>query len=320
LLEAAALVQLGSDLCPQPAATWKWRIPSQWLALEMLAGPAGCAAAPEQLWSLRGRGYWNTVPKFSEAPPMPSQEWRNVNGLRWGQLTWCFQRAREAAPDRPAPLRYLYDSFRARRMFDAQAVAGRQLIELGSATSRHRAETTTLEGAMQGLATLRDAPGEVSADVVVALIERGYAATATELVEARSLDVTHWQWRDVDRLAAAWMHLGHPEQARALWQNFASPPAETTRLSRIADTYWVELDNRQAEELYRAALSADPTHSDSLWGLTALLAERGEWAEAHDVGRVAVHAQLSPDAETELKAMVAMIDSAAGDRDQRGEP
>ncbi len=245
--------------------------------------------------ALRGRCYWNMVTDFSVAPPRPAEGWHNGTGLRWAQATWQFQQALRLEPRHATSLRGLYDTWRARRMVDAQRTAGLQLLTLEGIGEQQRQEIEKLDQALRPLDRLQHEGHGATRALVDDLIRQGLAATAAEWTLSSKANVSDWDWRIVDCLAAAWMHLGRPELARALWQQAERAPAEAERFSRLGDTWRVEGEATKAEQYYRKALKVDPKHGDALWALAMLYAEQGLAAKTRSACQAALEWDL-PDA------------------------
>jgi hypothetical protein len=318
LVEAEALARLGTDLCRWPATTWSWRMPAQWVALDRLGQTGKLRTNEADIWALRGRCYWNLVTSFATAPPRPGDTWHNGPGMRWAQATWCFQQALRLDPRHAASLGNLYDTWRARRMPEAQLTTGRQLRALGTIGAR---QTQEIEGLEQRLATLNrlDLGSAAPAQKTVRdLVGAGVAATAAEWAERSGANTADWDWQLVDQLAATWMHLGRPEAARALWEVSNRAPSPAARLSRLADTWWVEGNFTKAEQGYRAAIEAESAHPDSRWALAMLYADRGAAAETRLACTEALKCDLPGPQRDEMHAILTMVMQGEGPLDTRG--
>lgn len=305
-LEGRALIRLGSELCPWPSAAWSWRIPAQWLALDRLALASSSTTRADDM-ALYGRCYWNMVPDFGVAPPRPAEGWHNGTGLRWAQATWRFQQALRLEPQHAASLRSLYDVWRARRMIDAQRTAGLQLLAPEGVGPQQRQEIEKLEQALRPLDRLRLEGHAATQDVVGDLIRQGLAATAAEWARSSNASVSRWEWRILDCLAAAWMHLGRPELARTLWQEAEGAPSEAERFSRLGDTWWVQGELAKAEQYYRRALETNRKYADAHWALAMLYAEQGRAAETRAACRAALETDLPEARDQELRAILSIV-------------
>jgi tetratricopeptide (TPR) repeat protein len=309
LIEAHALARLGSFLRRSPGVTWSWRVPTQWLALDRLKDADREGEYAADTWTLCGQCYLNLVPSFATAPPRAGETWQNGAGLRWAQATRCFQQALQRDSRKVASLRPLYDAFRARRMLEAQHAAGQQLIALDAADSQQRQEIDKLRLGLAPLDRLSLDSVAPSESGVRELVAGGLGATAAEWVRRSGTSAGDWDWEIVDRLAAVWMHLGRPDSARALWQSSTRAPSEADRLSRLADTWWVEGDLAQAEQGYRAALASDPQHGDSLWALAMLYAEQGVADKTRSACLAALEIDLPRPRQDELRELLKMVSS-----------
>jgi hypothetical protein len=307
LLEGESLVALGSELCRWPAVTWSWRVPSQWLALDRLDQITRSQRPEQDVWALRGRCYWNLVASFATAPPRAGDTWHNGASMRWAQATWCFQQALQHDARHATSLSNLYDTWRARRMPEAQLTAGRHLRALGVLGARQAQEIAALEQALATLNRLDVGSVQPAQQAVRDLVEGGFCATAADWVQRSGATTNEWDWQLVDQLAATWMQLGRPEVARALWEASDRAPSSAARLSRVADTWWVEGDLAKAERDYRAAIEADSGHPDSRWALAMLYADQGAAVQARLACIEALECDLADPQREELRAVLAML-------------
>jgi tetratricopeptide (TPR) repeat protein len=192
-------------------------------------------------------------------------------------------------------------------MPDAVFAVGQQLAALSALVPAQRRELAELERALSDVQSVKALPKEMLGDAIDTLISRGWAATASELTKTRDIDRDAWDWQRVDRLAAAWMHLGMPQEARNAWQAARSVPSEAERLARVADSYLVEQELARAEDLYRQALQSNPRLTEAWWALATMYAQQGiagATLEACDHG---LECDLTPAQRlvlTELRSMV----------------
>jgi tetratricopeptide (TPR) repeat protein len=308
--EARALVKLASDLRQDRAATWRWRIPMLLHALDRLDRAQRQESVLEEVWTLRGQCHWNLVYDLSLRPPSAKDGWHSSAALPWAQSTWCLRQALEHNGEHLPAWRSLYDSWRARSLPDAMLAVGQQLAALSALVPAQRRELTEIERATTDLGSVQELPDEVLGHAVDALITRGCAATACELIKIRDVDCAAWNWQRVDCLAAAWMHLGIPKEARELWQAARSAPSEAERVARIADSYLVEQEFERAEGLYQQALQSNPRLTAAWWGLATIYAQRGIASATLDACDHGLACDLTPVDRfvlTELKSMVASI-------------
>jgi tetratricopeptide (TPR) repeat protein len=86
-------------------------------------------------------------------------------------------------------------------------------------------------------------------------------------------------WATSDRAAMTLLHLGHPAEARQIWERASEPPSPAVRQSRIATAALVSQDFRAAREGYESALKLDPKLGQAWFGLALLHAQLGEAGE-----------------------------------------
>lgn len=290
LYEAKWLTKVGGHLRRWKEVTWSFRIPVLLHALDRLdlaqEGRAEERTAQErtsldeQIWTFRGQCLWNLVPDLSRPPPSSAEGWSAPSSLLWAQSTWCLRQALLRSPGYVPAVRSLYDSWRARRMLDAQIAAGEQLRKLDALLPQQQEELAALAPMVAGLAPGDVLPDSDIAALVASMIERGAGATAAELVRVRKVDVADWDWPLVDRLAAVWMHLGEPGEARKLWNVCQNAPSEAVKLSRLADAALVERQFDLARNLYRQAVEHDPKLAEAWCGLAMMSAQQGDADEA----------------------------------------
>src|SRR5262249_32650333 len=142
-----------------------------------------------------------------------------------------------------------------------------QLVALSALVPAQRGELAEIERVLADAQAVKELPDEMLGEAINTLISRGFAATASEMSKVRDIDFTAWNWQWVDRLAAAWMHLGVPNEARNVWQAAQSVPSEAERLARVADSYLVEQEFARAEDLYRQAIQREARLAAAWYGL-----------------------------------------------------
>ena len=129
LAEAAALIKLGSALGRRPptASSWALRFSLMLTACDRLrqglaAGSRGGlqTGATAGLWNLIGHCSWSMVPDLSVPPARPDQPWDPARGLLMAQATFSYRRSLQIDPHGASALASLHDSFKARRMADAE--------------------------------------------------------------------------------------------------------------------------------------------------------------------------------------------------------
>jgi tetratricopeptide (TPR) repeat protein len=95
-------------------------------------------------------------------------------------------------------------------------------------------------------------------------------------------------WAAAERVAAAYLHLGQPAEARRTWRDAAGPPSEALRSARVADADLAAWDFAAAEAGYRRAVARDPDLADAWVGLALTALETGSAAVAREAARSAL--------------------------------
>jgi tetratricopeptide (TPR) repeat protein len=193
-------------------------------------------------------------------------------------------------------------------MPDAQLVVGRQLRELSALGGQQQAELIRLERQVASLISASGIAHKASERAVDFLTSRHCAATAGEFVMHQQVELRTWDWQRLDRLAAAWMHVGEPAQARELWNAASQAGFEAERLARLADSYLVERQFERAENLYGQALERDPRLVAARWALAMLHIQRGDATSAHRACQAALDCDPPPELQATLAAFKAMLE------------
>jgi tetratricopeptide (TPR) repeat protein len=100
-------------------------------------------------------------------------------------------------------------------------------------------------------------------------------------------------WKDADRLAATYMHLGNPEAARRIWREAPNPPSPAVRWTRMAGADLGAFDAVNAEARCRQALNLDPRLGEAWYVLSVALFEAGHGADALESCRESVKRELT---------------------------
>jgi Flp pilus assembly protein TadD len=99
------------------------------------------------------------------------------------------------------------------------------------------------------------------------------------------------------------MLVGRPALARQIWLKAKDPPSEAVRVSRLADTFWVEQDYEEAVRLYREARRHDPRRAEPSQALAWLYAERGQAEAALGACRDALSLPLADPQRDEIQSL-----------------
>jgi len=100
-------------------------------------------------------------------------------------------------------------------------------------------------------------------------------------------------WRDADRIAATFLHLGNPQAARRVWGDAADPPSAALRLTRMAGADVAALDATAAEARCRQALSLDPRLGEAWYLLAVTRLDAGDVDGALDACRESLQRELT---------------------------
>jgi tetratricopeptide (TPR) repeat protein len=274
--ELRALSNLGTTLRDHPDANWTWRVPALLAGLDRGARALAEESRRAATWTLLGNCYWDLTPDLGERPLTPADDWDPAGGLARAQATYCYLRALDLAPNDASTLQALYRLFGLRRMADAQLAVGERLAAWPRRFPKEAAELRQLRAALAA-AEAGGRPGglEVSA-AVGELLRAGRPEAAVRRAEAADPGrAVAWSWPLADRLAAAYLHLGRPGEARRTWGQATAPPSEALRKCRLASTYWMERNFDEAARLYREALADDPGCAEACWGLAVLYTQLG---------------------------------------------
>lgn len=314
--ETRALSNLGSALRRFPNATWKWRIPVLFNALDRAS--LALAEDPKRAatWTLLGNCHWNLIPDLTTPPPKPEATWDPFTSLPWAQLTFCHRQAVQLAPEDASALRFLYDAYRVRGMADAQLeIGGRLLSHPRVAADLAKVLHVQLQELRRVLGPPVQVKGHIGLNLlpeVVQLSDRRPETAVRLIEEAESRSSLEWTWPLAEAVACTLMHLGRPADARKVWQKATLlpsdiQPSESLLQCRLGDTYLVERDFENAGRCYRAAFAADPKRTEACWGLVMLNIQQGQAAPALRACRQALTLPLTDRTRTELKTLEKLL-------------
>jgi tetratricopeptide (TPR) repeat protein len=203
-------------------------------------------------------------------------------------------------PENPGVLASLYESFQSRRMRDAQqtVVAQMRRVRFG------------VRGAAEMQADFRTDPAATIdlADAIAQALAQGRPEAAVRMfLDAEKTRVIP-RWAASDSVAIALVHLGHPEQARGVWERAADAPSTALRRCRLASAALAALDFATAEAEYRAALKHDPRFGEAWFGLALLYTQRGDAPQAFAAARSGLEpgSTLSPPQRRFLEGIQAL--------------
>ena len=187
------------------------------------------------------------------------------------QATFSYRRSLELDPRGASALASLRDSFKARRMSDAQRAASERLLLLkpvrpGSvdATRAGKSERSQApDGGAEPLPAWENGPDLARA--VDSLIDNGLPEAAVRLFAEGVSHGIAPSWPVGDRVAATLLHLGRPAEAAELWERLA-PPSRALQLARVATASLAMFDFETASRTYRSALEIDPNLPEAWFG------------------------------------------------------
>ncbi len=241
-----------------------------------------------EAWSVLG-DCQHQVPAAAK-PAALTDDWDAARVLPWAAATYCRRHGCEKAPNEAALLYVLYESFRARQMWDAQLKVWDQLQTLGRGTAQ-QAEIAKLRQHVD--AANRQIAGRQGSlpDAITSRLKAGLPEAAVQLAEqAQRQQAVTWDEATADRLAAAYLQLGRPTEARRIWEH--SAVSSTGRLCRLAGTYWTEQDLDAAIRLYQQALKQDARCAEACWALAVIHTQQGQARPALEACRKGL--ELSP--------------------------
>ncbi len=328
LAEAGALIRLGSTIGRRPGSRWDLRFSLMLLACDRLrqgiasgfGGDAGLGATTAGLWNSLGHCSWNMSPNLKVPPAGPDEPWDPARGLLMAQATFSYRRSLEIDPRGTSALAALHDSFKARRMADAQraAIAGLRRLEQArpSPADEARAGANEQSQSQDGRDVRSPAPLSEPelARAVSSLIEKGQPEAAVRLFAEGVRQGLQPSWPVIDRVAATLLQLGRPIEARELWERAASPPSRAGQLARVATAALAAFDFEIALQTYRSALDLDPNLAEAWFGVALLRTQQGDAAAALTAARKGLKQNLTPAQKAFLAAIEALVAPYAEDK------
>jgi tetratricopeptide (TPR) repeat protein len=304
--EAQGLYNLSKEL-PGPAETiGQKRLPFLLMAIER--SHAALSEEPDRAntWFVLGGCYWYLNPDLHSRAPDPDSEWVLEEAIYWAKASYALQRAIRAEPRHQFARRALFDSYMARRMFDAAAEAGEAWLRLDRfATPREREQIGELADAAEKLGVPAPDAGRIP-EQVFDLLRENRPAAAARLVE-QAQDASNWIWPFADRVASLYMHLGRPVEARRVWDHARECPSEALRKARLAATHWVEGDLEGAAHLFHLAAEVDPKRVEAWWGLAMVRAQQGNAVAARDACRAGLLGVANPRQRADLETLLKLV-------------
>ncbi len=300
--EAVALYQLAVALPSETAQSRRTAI------LLAALGRVGLALHNEPKsatpWAVLGDCHQMVL--TASTPPSLTDPWDPSLIVPWAEATWCYEKARQRAPDDASVLVRLYHAFRERRMLDAELAVGERLRQVGGTSREQEAQIAEVSRLLAEVKRQSGAPEETPA-AVLSLIRSYQPLAGVRLAQRmeRRQAVT-WSWPDADTLAMTYLQLGQPEKARHVWEH-ASATSEADRLCRLASTFWVERDFDAAIQRYTRALAMDPKRAEAWWALAMIHTQRGQADAALQACHKGLALQPSEQQRTSLQQLEELL-------------
>lgn len=303
--ELKALFNLAASLPRTPDVMRRWRVPVLLHALDRAGRALDEEPARPEGWVLLGNCHWDLSPALQTRPPTPAEGWAAEAALYWAQATYCHRRALECQPDHVPAWRYLYQSYGARGMADAQLAAGEEVLRLDPRATGPLHEQVRALRQTVGSRPLYPVSADQLASALARLLAEGRPAAA-----ARALDqsaAAGWPWPLAEQAAGLYMHLGRPADARRVWRQASDCPSPALRQCRLAYTYWVERDFGAARECLRQARAADPRLGEACWASALFHAQLGEADTTLEACRAGLQRSLNERQRADLEALRALV-------------
>jgi tetratricopeptide (TPR) repeat protein len=327
--EAGALIRLGSTVGRRPNLRSRWDLRASLMLLaadrlhQALAARSGIDGIPPStagLWNLLGHATWSMAPDLSVPPAGPSEAWDPARGLFMAQATFCYRRSLEIEPRGASAMASLRDSFKMRRMNDAErsAVASLRRLQGIAQVSKKAISGRADERPLNGDADVSSPPawdGEAGfAGAVTALIEDGQPEAAVRAFADGIRKGIEPAWTLCDRVAATHLHLGHAAEASSIWERAAAPPSRAVQLTRVATAALAAFEFATALDRYQSALQLDPRLAEAWFCVALLNTERGDAARALEAARQGLKQNPTRSQRDLLRAIEALVAPYAGAR------
>ncbi len=308
--EAWALVRVGAVLAHRPVARWSLQIPIDLVAMDRARAAIADAPGVATAWMVLGHAALGLTAEPSPPTIGATAPWNSAVDLPWAQAVSAYRAALVRGPDDESVLRPLAAFFALRGMDDARRAVEARL----NGTSKDTDTGLTLPAP-----TIWPGPGEARfARAIDSLLQQGRPLAAVAVAAEARRRGQVLSWAIADRVAAAYLHLGEPVEARRTWLEAANPPSPALRAARVADADLAAWDLDGAEAGYRRALTLDHDLAEAWVGLALTALERGRAGEALEAGRTALRLMTAtePRRRTLLEGIVALSATyarAAGD-------
>jgi tetratricopeptide (TPR) repeat protein len=304
--EARSLLELATTLSGRVPATAAVRLGaallSQRLTREALASRPGWSAA----WTVLGHGTRLLYPDSAGRPPGPNDPWDPATALPWAASTYCFQQTLATNPENRAALLSLRDSYKLRRMSDAQSDAEAALVKPDSQRASPRSGLLPERGGRLEW----ENPKQVL-EVVNDALQHSGAVAVSRIATASLARSEGLPWSLAEHLAVSAMHLGDPVTARLIWERSLDAPSESLRNARVGDACIALFDFQGAATSYRRAIELDPRLGVAWYGMALAHTLEGSAGEAVSACRSGLALTLSVAQRERLQSIVELASGTA---------
>jgi tetratricopeptide (TPR) repeat protein len=295
--EARALLDLERSLEKRPGSNADVRASILLLAGDRLREALDANPSSAETWALLGNAAWRMTALWSSAPNHPGEPWNPAFGLVSAQSSYAYQRTLELDAGQITALFGLHDTFRLRRMDDAQRSVSTLMRRAFAAARDPDFDPTADLSSPQTLPEIALPIGndpDEPASAIATLLRQGRPEAAVSVYNQAESPGVVFSWSISDRVAIALLYLGNPSQAHRIWERASSPPSLSHRLARLATASLAMFDWTKAQQSYTAALELDPMLAEARFGLTLLHTQRGNRTQATESARRLRQFTLTP--------------------------
>jgi len=114
-------------------------------------------------------------------------------------------------------------------------------------------------------------------------------------------------WPLAEQLAALYLHLGRPAEARATWLHATDCPSAALRTCREAETFWVQRRFDEALDCLSRARREDPHLPEAVWALATLNAEMGNAGATRSACEAGLQLSLTERQRADLQVLLALV-------------
>ena len=319
LAEGRSLLSLSLAIRHRSGSTRSQRLALALLACDRFRQVTSGDPTAAEPWSFLGDSCANLIPDLKAAPAGTDESWDPARGLLPAQAAFCYRQALVRDPGEIRALFSLYRQFQDRRMHDARHSVAMMMCRAWAEDSGGDSNGELEPGEPSIESPNPDIPipdwdrldREGLNQSLVELLRHGRPETAIDrFAEAERRGIVP-SWSTCDRVAAALLLLGRPDEARRIWERARNSPSTALRSSRIATADLAALDFPAAEAAFRTALKHDPELGEAWFGLALLHTQRGDLAEALTTCRAGLRRPSTSPRQTFLQSIEALVTSLA---------